>query len=61
MDSTDTRAVRFSGNRAADDRQSGDGHAPGATRCPDCTDGLGKPRPVDPGSWRGRLREKKGP
>ncbi|MDP9428143.1 MAG: PGPGW domain-containing protein [Actinomycetota bacterium] len=33
----------------------------GATRCPDCTDGLGKPRPVKPGSWRDRVRSKPGP
>jgi hypothetical protein len=29
--------------------------ARGATRCPDCTDGLGQPRPVPPGSWRDRI------
>jgi hypothetical protein len=29
--------------------------AQGATRCPDCTDGLGKPRPVKPGSLRERV------
>ena len=27
----------------------------GATRCPDCTDGLGQPRPVKPGSFRERM------
>ncbi len=32
----------------------------GATRCPDCTDGLGQPRPVEPGSWRDRVRRKPG-
>lgn len=32
----------------------------GATRCADCTDGLGKPRPVEPGSWRDRIRQKPG-
>ncbi|SHN84151.1 Putative transmembrane protein (PGPGW) [Geodermatophilus obscurus] len=32
----------------------------GATRCADCTDGLGKPRPVRPGSWRDRIRQKPG-
>ena len=36
------------------------GRAHGATRCPDCTDGLGKPRPVEPGSWRDRVRQKPG-
>jgi hypothetical protein len=30
----------------------------GATRCPDCTDGLGKPRPVKPGSLRERVHSK---
>jgi hypothetical protein len=34
--------------------------AHGATRCPDSTDGLGKPRPVEPGSWRDRIRRKPG-
>jgi hypothetical protein len=32
----------------------------GATRCPDCSDGLGQPRPVKPGSWRDRVRQKPG-
>jgi Putative transmembrane protein (PGPGW) len=27
----------------------------GSTRCPDCTDGLGQPRPVKPGSFRERM------
>jgi hypothetical protein len=30
----------------------------GATRCPDCTDGLGEPAPVKPGSLRERVHEK---
>lgn len=34
--------------------------AHGATRCTDCTDGLGTPRPVPPGSWRDRIRRKAG-
>jgi Putative transmembrane protein (PGPGW) len=34
--------------------------APGATRCPDCTDGLGKPRPAKPGSLRARIHSKPG-
>lgn len=29
--------------------------SPGATRCPHCADGLGKPRPVTPGSLRDRV------
>jgi hypothetical protein len=32
----------------------------GATRCPDCTDGLGKPRPVKPGSLRERVHSTPG-
>ena len=32
----------------------------GANRCPDCTDGLGRPRPVEPGSFRDRVHSKKG-
>jgi hypothetical protein len=32
--------------------------AAGATRCPDCTDGLGQPRPVKPGSLRERMHSK---
>lgn len=32
----------------------------GATRCADCTDGLGRPRPVRPGSWRDRVRRQPG-
>ena len=32
----------------------------GATRCADCTDGLGEPRPVEPGSWRDRIRQRPG-
>ena len=34
--------------------------AHGATRCPDCTDGLGRPRPVEPGSFRERVHSKPG-
>jgi hypothetical protein len=29
--------------------------AHGSTRCPDCTDGLGQPRPIEPGSFRERV------
>jgi len=31
---------------------------PGATRCESCSDGLGKPRPVKPGSFRERVHSK---
>jgi len=34
--------------------------APGATRCPDCTDGLGTPRPAAPGSLRARIHSRPG-
>jgi hypothetical protein len=34
--------------------------AGGATRCPDCTDGLGRSRPVEPGSFRERVHSTKG-
>jgi hypothetical protein len=50
--STDTRTVTFAGNRVAQDHED----SAGATRCPDCTDGLGSPRPVEPGSFRDRLQ-----
>ena len=30
----------------------------GATRCPDCADGLGKPRPARPGSVRARIQDR---
>jgi hypothetical protein len=30
----------------------------GATRCPDCADGLGKPRPARPGSVRARIHDR---
>ncbi|RBY90534.1 PGPGW domain-containing protein [Blastococcus sp. TF02A-26] len=57
--STDTRSITFSGNTAAEhgDRHRDTGR--GATVCPDCTDGLGKPAEVDPDSWRGRIRAKR--
>ncbi|MGY1829601.1 PGPGW domain-containing protein [Geodermatophilus sp. SYSU D01180] len=53
MSRTDTRTTAFSGNTVAD--RSPGGH--GATVCPDCTDGLGRPREVRPGSWRDRIRQ----
>jgi hypothetical protein len=34
--------------------------AHGSTRCPDCTDGLGQPRPVEPGSFREKVHSKPG-
>jgi Putative transmembrane protein (PGPGW) len=36
------------------------GKAPGATPCPDCTDGLGQPRPAEPGSLRARIHSRPG-
>jgi uncharacterized membrane protein YbaN (DUF454 family) len=56
VDSTETRNVTFAGNRVAGTSDEGAGHAGGSTVCADCTDGLGKPTPVDPDSWRGRIR-----
>ncbi|MGY1726841.1 PGPGW domain-containing protein [Geodermatophilus sp. SYSU D01062] len=53
MSRTDTRTTTFSGNTVAD--RSPGGH--GATVCPDCTDGLGRPREVPPDSWRARIRQ----
>ena len=32
----------------------------GASRCPDCTDGLGQPREVKPGSFRERVHANRG-
>jgi hypothetical protein len=32
----------------------------GATRCSDCTDGLGRPRQITSGSWRDRIHQKSG-
>ncbi|MGY1717152.1 PGPGW domain-containing protein [Geodermatophilus sp. SYSU D01106] len=53
---TQARSVTFSGNRAVDPHGEHGPEGPGATRCPDCTDGLGAPAPVPPDSWRGRIR-----
>ena len=47
-------------SRPTASRDAAAGHSGGATRCPDCTDGLGKPRPVRPGSWRERIRQEPG-
>jgi uncharacterized membrane protein YbaN (DUF454 family) len=49
---TDTRSVSVPGDTVVHPHQG----EPGATRCPDCTDGLGKPREVKPGSFRDRLQ-----
>lgn len=48
--STRTADHRFAGNRAAD-RPAGSG----STRCAHCTDGLGRPREIEPGSFRARV------
>src|SRR5688572_7649888 len=32
----------------------------GSTRCPDCTDGLGQPRPIEPGTFRARVHSRPG-
>ncbi len=48
------RAVTFEGDSAAA------GPGSGSTRCPDCTDGLGKPRPIEPGSFRAKMHASRG-
>jgi hypothetical protein len=50
---TQARTVTFAGNTAEEHPHQG---SSGATRCPDCTDGLGKPRAVTPGSFRDKLQ-----
>ena len=52
MPTQTTRAVTFEDNQAA--------AASGASRCPDCTDGLGKPKPIEPGSLRARMHANRG-
>ena len=46
--------------RTLADGPTGTPRAVGATRCPDCTDGLGQPRPVKPGSFREKVHSKPG-
>jgi Putative transmembrane protein (PGPGW) len=46
--------------RTLDDAPAGRTRRGGSTRCPDCTDGLGQPRPVVPGSFRERVHSKPG-
>ena len=54
---TGTRHVTtFANNTAADTEHAGTR----ATRCPDCTDGLGKPAPLEPGSFRARMHANRG-
>lgn len=47
------RTVTFAGDTA-------EVRGTGATVCPDCTDGLGKPKPVEPGSFRARVHANPG-
>ena len=42
------------------DAPAGSARRGGSTRCPDCTDGLGQPRPVEPGTFRARVHSKPG-
>ena len=51
---TTTSSVTFRDNAAADPRRSG------AHVCPDCTDGLGKPKPIEPGSFRAKVHANRG-
>lgn len=46
--------------RTLDDAPAGSTPRRGATRCPDCTDGLGQPRPIEPGSFRERVHSRPG-
>lgn len=48
-----TPAVAFERNRVGP-------HGTGATRCPDCTDGLGKPKPIEPGTFRAKMHANRG-
>ncbi|MGY2001778.1 PGPGW domain-containing protein [Blastococcus sp. SYSU DS1024] len=54
-----TRAAdyRVTGNRAVEQPAREDR---GSTRCAHCTDGLGRPRPVRPGSFRERVHRNPG-
>jgi hypothetical protein len=47
-------------SRTLSDHTASAPRAGGSTRCPDCTDGLGQPRPVVPGSFRERVHGKPG-
>jgi len=47
---------RVTGNHAAEQPES----PRGSTVCPDCTDGLGKPRELKPGSFRARMHANAG-
>ena len=46
------RTATFEDNRAAE--------GSGATRCPQCTDGLGEPKPIKPGSFRAKMHANPG-
>ncbi len=46
--------------RTLDDARSTAPRGHGSTRCPDCTDGLGQPRPIEPGTFRARVHSKPG-
>ena len=48
------RAVAFEDNTTAGPQGGG------AYRCPDCADGLGKPRPIKPGSFREKVHRSRG-
>ena len=56
---TRSAEYRVTGNHAADvGSQQSERH--GSTVCPHCTDGLGKPRELKPGSFRARMHSNKG-
>ncbi|RBY97921.1 hypothetical protein DQ237_03230 [Blastococcus sp. TF02-8] len=56
---TRTAEYRVTGNRAAD-RPTDERPAGGSTVCAHCTDGLGKPRELEPGSFRARVHANPG-
>ncbi|WP_346619146.1 PGPGW domain-containing protein [Blastococcus montanus] len=51
---------RVAGNHAAEPARPGSPGDRGSTRCAHCTDGLGEPRPVEPGSFRDRVHRHHG-
>jgi hypothetical protein len=52
MPTQTTSEVTFEGNRAAG--------GSGSYRCSDCTDGLGKPKPIEPGTFRAKVHANRG-
>lgn len=51
-------ATQTASGVTVEDNRAGQGS--GAHRCPDCTDGLGKPRAIEPGTFRARMHASRG-